>query len=192
MKIIHIAGGGDRGGAKTHIISLCSHLSDHCDLTLVSLRSGDFAESAAESGIKTVTIFSSFVLRDYIRLIKFIRKEDPDLVHCHGAKANLAAILIKVLCKKTIVTTVHSDYRLDYMHSFLRRNTLGRLNSAALRFFDYYVTVSDTFKQMLIKRGFKPNKIMTIYNGLDFSQKAPPADKKEYLGTRCLSRADLP
>ncbi len=181
MKIIHIAGGGDRGGAKTHIISLCSHLSKICDLTLVSLRSGDFADSAVKSGIKTATIYSSFVLRDYIRLIKFIRKEDPDIVHCHGAKANLSAVLIKFLCKKTIVTTVHSDYRLDYMHSFIRRNTLGRLNSVALRFFDYYVTVSDTFKQMLISRGFKPNKIMTIYNGVDFSEKAAPANKKEYV-----------
>ena len=53
MKIIQIAGGGDRGGAKTHIISLCSRLKDKCELTLVSLRSGAFVDSAKAEGINT-------------------------------------------------------------------------------------------------------------------------------------------
>ena len=52
------------------------------------------------------------------------------------------------------------------MHSFLRRQTFGRLNSAALRLMDYHVTVSDTFKKMLIQRSFRPSD-QTIYNGLD-------------------------
>ena len=57
MKVIQIAGGGDRGGAKTHIISLCSHLAKSCELILVSLRSGDFADSAKEAVINTKTIY---------------------------------------------------------------------------------------------------------------------------------------
>ena len=44
MKIFHVAGGGDRGGAKTHILALCSRLKERYDLTLVSLRSGDFPD----------------------------------------------------------------------------------------------------------------------------------------------------
>ncbi|MBQ2864921.1 MAG: polysaccharide pyruvyl transferase CsaB [Clostridia bacterium] len=186
MKVIHIAGGGDRGGAKTHIISLCSHLAKSCELILVSLRSGDFAESAEKAGIKTKTIFSFWTIADYIRLIGFIKREKPDIVHCHGAKANLAGVLIKLFCKCTTVTTVHSDYRLDYMHSVFKNCTIGLINRASLRFFDYYITVSELFKRMLITRSFKANNIMTIYNGLDFSQKCAPADKKEYLARHGL------
>lgn len=181
MKIMHIAGGGDRGGAKPHILSLCSQLKKNNELRLFSLRTGEFSDDAAACGIDTTTIYSGFVLRDYFRLVRYARKWKPDIVHCHGAKANIGGVFLKVFCGATIVTTVHSDYRLDYMHSFLRRNTIGRLNAAALRLFDYYVTVSDTFRRMLIGRGFSPLRIMTIYNGLDFSQKAPPVDKAEYL-----------
>ncbi|MBQ7624519.1 MAG: polysaccharide pyruvyl transferase CsaB, partial [Clostridia bacterium] len=138
----------------------------------------------------TKVIYSSFTAGDYCKLIKFIKAENPDIVHCHGAKANLAGILIKLFCKKTIVTTVHSDYRLDYMHSALKRITIGRINTAALRIFDYYTTVSDRFKNMLIERKFKPNKIMAIYNGLDFTQKCEPADRKTYLNKAGLDYSD--
>ncbi len=181
MKIIHIAGGGDRGGAKTHIVALCKRLSEMCTLKLVSLRTGEFSEEAEQSGIDVKTIFSRFVPRDYARLISYIKKEKPDLVHCHGAKANVAGILIKLFTGTTVVSTVHSDYRLDYMHSFLKQISLGWLNSLALRLFDFRVTVSDQFKNMMIERGFDPLKLLTLYNGLDFSIRAQPFDRGEYL-----------
>lgn len=190
MKILHIAGGGDRGGAKTHILALCARLSQVCDLKLVSLRSGEFSDEAAEAGIDTTTIYSRFVPADYLHLLRLVRREKPDLVHCHGAKANIAGALIKLFCGRTILTTVHSDYRLDYLHSALKRLTIGKLNGAALRKFDYYVTVSDQFKSMLIERGFPPQRCMTIYNGLDFSQKAPPIDRTEYLRSLGLDYED--
>ena len=46
MKIMHFAGGGDIGGAKTHILSLGQKLSAHNEFYLVSFRAGAFAEEA--------------------------------------------------------------------------------------------------------------------------------------------------
>ena len=181
MKIMHVAGGGDRGGAKPHILSLCSALSRDNDVRLFSLRSGEFSDDAIAAGIDTTVIYSRLVPLDYIKLIRQTRAYKPDVVHCHGAKANLAGALLKLFCKSTIVTTVHSDYKLDYMHSFVRRNTIGRINTLALRMFDYYVTVSDAFRSMMVSRGFCPQKIMTIYNGIDFSHKTNLPDRHEYL-----------
>ncbi|WP_458863251.1 polysaccharide pyruvyl transferase CsaB [Acidaminobacterium chupaoyuni] len=181
MKIMHIAGGGDRGGAKTHILALCSHLQKTNELKLVSLRHGEFAEDALKTGIDTVSIQSRLPLKDFRRLRALVKEFRPDIIHCHGAKANTAGVMLKLFCGCTVVTTVHSDYRLDYMHSFIRRHTFGRLNSLALRLMDYRITVSDTFKKMLIERGFQPNRLMTIYNGLDFSTSTPDFDKTEYL-----------
>ena len=181
MKIFHVAGGGDRGGAKTHILALCSRLKERFDLTLISLRSGDFPESAQDAGIKTSTFFSWFIPYDYYRLIKLVQQEKPDIVHCHGAKANVAGLLVKLFCRTTVISTVHSDYQLDYMNNALKRWTIGLLNGGALRFIDYYVTVSDLFKNMLIQRDFDPHKCMSIYNGLDFDEKATPFDKTAWL-----------
>ena len=184
MKIFHIAGGGDRGGAKTHILALCSRLKERFDLTLVSLRSGDFPDSAKEAGIHTETFFSWFIPYDYYQLIKLVKAEKPDIIHCHGAKANIAGLLVKLFCRRTgvkVISTVHSDYQLDYMNSRLRHCTIGLMNRIALRHIDYYVTVSDLFKSMLIRRGFDPHKCMSIYNGLDFEEKASAFDKTAWL-----------
>jgi len=181
MKIFHVAGGGDRGGAKTHILALCSRLQKEHDLQLISLRSGDFPESAQAAGIRTTTFFSWFVPYDYYRLIRKVRREKPEIVHCHGAKANIAGLLVKLFCHTTVVSTVHSDYQLDYLSSLPKRLSIGFLNARALRHIDYYVTVSELFKQMLISRGFDPLRCMVIYNGLDFQDKAEPFDKEAWL-----------
>ena len=181
MKIFHVAGGGDRGGAKTHILALCSRLQKEHDLQLISLRSGDFPESAQAAGIRTTIFFSWFVPYDYYRLIRKVRREKPEIVHCHGAKANIAGLLVKLFCHTTVVSTVHSDYQLDYLSSLPKRLSIGFLNARALRHIDYYVTVSELFKQMLISRGFDPLRCMVIYNGLDFQDKAEPFDREAWL-----------
>lgn len=181
MKILHIAGGGDRGGAKTHILALCSRLAQSNELKLLSLRKGEFTEDARALGIDTEEISSRLLGRDLREMKALVREFKPDIVHCHGAKANLAGVFMKYFCGCTVITTVHSDYQLDYMHSFLKRNTYGRLNSIALRLVNYRVSVSDTFKNMLISRGFTPSKIMTIYNGLDFDTQTPDFDRAAFL-----------
>ena len=181
MKILHIAGGGDRGGAKTHILALCSRLKEEHQLKLLSMRKGEFADDARKLGIDTMEIQSGLLLRDFRIAKNAVREFAPDIVHCHGAKANTVGVYLKMTLGCTVITTVHSDYRLDYMHSFLRRQTFGRVNSAALRLVDYHVTVSDNFKKTLIQRGFCPNNILTIYNGLDFSTPTPDFDRAEYL-----------
>ena len=181
MKIFHIAGGGDKGGARPHIIDLCATLGREHDITLVSLRSGPFEEKAREAGVKTWVIYSRLVPADYMKLVSLVRREKPSIVHCHGAKANVAGVLVKLFTRTPIVSTIHSDWKLDYLHSFLKRNTIGRINGAALRFFDYYTTVSDQFKRMLTGRGFSPLRTMTIYNGIDFDKKAPRDGRREYL-----------
>ena len=66
MKILHIAGGGDRGGAKTHILALCSRLKEQHELKLLSMRKGEFAQDAQKAGIDTLEIQSGFPLRDFL------------------------------------------------------------------------------------------------------------------------------
>ena len=46
MKIIHLIGGGDVGGAKSHVLSLIKELGKHIEVTLVSYRKGPFHDDA--------------------------------------------------------------------------------------------------------------------------------------------------
>jgi glycosyltransferase involved in cell wall biosynthesis len=40
----------------------------------------------------------------------------------------------------------------------------------ALKAFDYYITVSQNFKDMLVERGFNRDRIFVVYNGIDFNK----------------------
>lgn len=181
MKIVHIIGGGDVGGAKTHVLSLVSKLSENNKVVLVSLREGEFAEDARRLGIDTRVIKNKNPMKDLSDLRRLIRKEKFDIVHCHGAKANVIATAIKPSIKVPVITTVHSDYRLDYMGSVLKRFTNGLMNTVALRFLDAYIGVTGAFAKILTERGFDPYKLYTLNNGIDFSELSPKIGREEYL-----------
>lgn len=181
MKIVHMIGGGDVGGAKTHVLSLVSKLSESNEVLLVSLREGEFADDARKMGINTRVVHNRNPLKDLLE-IKEILCDGYDIVHCHGAKANVMASAIKRFVKVPVITTVHSDYRLDYMGSILKALTNGLLNTVALRFLDGYIGVTRAFSELLTERGFDPYKLFTLNNGIDFDLDITPRiSREEYL-----------
>ncbi|MDR3120462.1 MAG: polysaccharide pyruvyl transferase CsaB [Clostridiales bacterium] len=172
MKVLHLIGGGDVGGAKTHVLSLVKRLGRHIGVKIVSLRPGMFADEAKELGIDIEVVKSGNIINDIRRVVSIARDGGFLIIHSHGAKANMIAIAAKALTKLPTVTTVHSDYKLDYMHSLIKRLTFGVINTVALRFVDNYIGVSNNFAEMLISRKFFPDRIFTLYNGMDFDE--PP------------------
>lgn len=181
MKIVHIIGGGDVGGAKTHVLSLVSKLSEDNEVVLVSLREGEFADDARSLGINTVVIKNKNPLKDFADLKKLIKNGGFDIVHCHGSKANVMVSAIKGSLKIPVITTVHSDYRLDYMGSLLKRLTFGVFNTVALRLLDGYIGVTHAFADLLIERGFDPYELFTLNNGIEFTALSPRESREDYL-----------
>lgn len=169
MKIVHLIGGGDVGGAKTHVLYLLKELSRHMEVKLISLRPGVFAEDARALGLNVTVVKSGNIFADIRKTTDIIRKGGYDIVHSHGAKANIFSLAARHKAGLATVTTVHSDYHLDYMHSLFRRMTIGLINSVALRFMQNYIAVSTNFKEMLISRKFNSPDIYVLYNGMDFS-----------------------
>jgi len=183
MKVLHLIGGGDVGGAKTHVLSLVAQLHTRLsDVVLVALRDGEFAEDAAKMGIPVEVVRTGNFFCDLSRVAEIAKEHGSDLIHVHGAKANLFGAILRVRTKLPVVTTVHSDYRLDYLGNRLKQYTNGLLNTLSLRFLDSYIGVTDNFADMLISRGFDPYHIHVIYNGLDFTKPhAPSMTREEYL-----------
>ncbi|MCL1905701.1 MAG: polysaccharide pyruvyl transferase CsaB [Clostridiales bacterium] len=171
MRIMHFAGGGDIGGAKTHILSLTRELMSGNTVCLVSFRKGPFAEEGRSLGIDVRdTDFGLNIVSALRMALAVVDEFKPDIIHCHGAKANMMGVLVKWRRRIPIVTTVHSDPKLDYLGSPLKQYTFGLINALALRRVDYYMAVAGRMDNNLIERGFDPQCIFTIYNGLDFSR----------------------
>ena len=68
--------------------------------------------------------------------------------------------------------------------------TYGTINTVALRMFDYHIGVSDAMAQLLISRGFDPQTMFAIYNGIDFSPVVPKLDREAYLRSVGMETAE--
>lgn len=180
MKIIHMISGGDVGGAKTHVLSLLAGLHKVETVHMVCFTEGPFAQEARELQIPTTVIQDNHLLRVRKRILSMIRTEGYEIVHCHGARANLMGLLLRRKTDIPIISTVHSDYRLDYMGRPIAALTYGNINKLALPRFDGWVSVSHHMSKLLASRGFNPQHIYTLYNGVDFSCERPVLSREEY------------
>lgn len=183
MKIIHLISGGDTGGAKTHVLALLSNLKKmNIDVELLCIMEGIFTYEARELGIK-VTVIKQERRYDISVLSKirdYINSSGCDIVHCHGARANYIALFIKNKVKAPMLTTLHSDYKLDFTDNLRKQLIYTPINAFALHQFKYILTVTEAFKKMLIDRGFTKNKIFVTYNGIDFDAPIELYDKETF------------
>lgn len=183
LKVLHLISGGDTGGAKTHIISLLKGLNKRIDARIICFIEDTFYEDVLENGIP-IKVFRQKSRSDLSvinRLVDEINVEGYDIIHCHGARANFIAQFLKGKVDKPFMTTIHSDYKLDFKDNFYKRMVYTTLNTISLRRFDYFVAVSDTFRAMLAERGFKRDRIFVTYNGIDMTPPEGYLDRTEFL-----------
>ena len=181
MNILHLTSGGDVGGAKTHVLSLLSELGKEHKVKLVCFVEGPFAQEARELGIPThvITNRNPFAVRK--ALLASIRSGGYEIVHCHGAKANLFSAWIRRKLSIPVISTIHSDPKLDYLGRPVANMTYGVLNRFSMRFRDGWVAVSDSMKELLIRRGYPGDEIWPIYNGIAFPKKIEHLPRQAYL-----------
>ncbi len=182
IKVLHLISGGDTGGAKTHLSVLCRGLAAYADIKVICFIRDSFYEDLKREGIN-IEVFEQtarFDLSVVNRLKREIVENDYDLIHCHGARANFIAMLLR---RKNVylpfVTTIHSDYELDFRDRFYKRLVYTNLNKWALRSFQDFICVSDDFAAMMRGRGFSDAGIHVVYNGIrtELPKVAVPKDK---------------
>ena len=180
MKVLHLISGGDTGGAKTHVHTLLAGLTSKIQVKMVCFTEGPFTQEARELGIDTEVFPGRNLLSTLNKLTRMVQEEGYDIIHSHGARGNMMAAFLSKKTGLPTVSTVHSDYRLDYLGRPLSRLTYGNINTLALRKIDYRIGVSDAMMDLLISRGFDPEKLFSIYNGLDFTPRTPAMNREEY------------
>ncbi len=181
MKVLHLISGGDTGGAKTHVHSLLAGLTPRIQVKMVCFTEGPFVEEARALGIDTQVFPGRNFFTNLKKLTQMVRAEGFDIIHSHGSRGNMMAAFLSRKTGLPTVSTVHSDYRLDYLGRPLSRLTYGTINTLALRKLDYRIGVSDAMVDLLIERKFDPERLFAIYNGLDFTPRTPAMSREEYL-----------
>jgi len=169
MKVVHINGGGETGGGKSHLVTLLPHLrAAGCDASLIVFTPGLLEQEARAMGVPTtclgVSRMMSFKL--FQRLYQLLKTEKPNMVHTHGGRANLYGRLAARLAGiKCIVTTVHSYSDLDYNKAW--HNTwFSLVDRLTWVFNDYFIAVSHDLGNSLATRGVVPHRIAVVHNGI--------------------------
>ncbi len=180
MKILTLISGGDRGGAKTAVLSLLREIIKSADVLMICFMESEFTEDARAMGIKTLVLSGANIFKVVKEIKNIIGKENFDIIHSHGSRGNFMAWLLKRSAGLPLLSTVHSDYRLDYMGRPLAGLVYGTLNRLALRKMDYLIGVSDSMTELLISRGIQPDGLYTIYNGIDLEAENGAVSKEEF------------
>lgn len=190
MKVLHLISGGDTGGAKTHVHTLLAGLTPKIQVRMVCFTEGPFTQEARALGIDTQVITGHNFLSTLKKLVRMVKEEKYDIIHSHGARGNMMSALLARKTGLPTVSTVHSDYRLDYLGRPVSRVTYGTINTFALRRIDYRIGVSDAMVDLLISRGFDPERLFSIYNGLDFTPRTPAMDRQTFFRSVGLDADD--
>ena len=193
MNILHIISGGEKGGSKNHLLSLAEGLNrkDGVRCVIVCFLKGPLYEEAKNKGLDIRLIQQKNRLDlSSVEKIKYIcQKENIDIINCHGGRANFAGYFLMKKYKARYISTIHSDYKEDYKGNPYKTLVFSNLNKRVLRAFDFYITVSHSFKSMLVERGFDPHKIFVVYNGIDFSKRLEGLDRHSIVEEKCLPSA---
>ena len=190
MKVLHLISGGDTGGAKTHIYTLLKGLEAYHDVSMVCFCPGPFLDGAVALGIdaRLVEQKNRFDMGTLKKVVHMIEEEGFDLVHCHGARANFNALYLRKRVDVPMVTTLHSDYLLDFKDNFIKDKVFTALNQYALKRFNNYIAITERFKAMLVERGFSEDDIFVTYNGIDMKKSEPAVDKEAFLARYGLEK----
>lgn len=185
MKVLHINAGLEVGGGLTHIVSLLEKAKDvQENFELLTFADGPVAEAARKRGIKVTTLgkASRYDLSLPKRLKAFILEGGYDVVHTHGARANLFVSLIHKSLPCLWAVTVHSDPAIDFAGRGAAGALFTKLNLRAIRQADLVFAITQRFEKILTADGVDPQRIAVIYNGLNFTDNALLLPKKLHEG----------
>lgn len=168
MKVLHV--GNFKSGIDTYVRNVVAYASDDFEFVIVGGlddKSAPFMRKDHEVTSYHVHLFRKLNpindLRALIEVIRIIRKEKPDLVHCHSAKGGFIGRYAAWLTGKKSVYTAHAFSFLSAPKGlkqklFLLFEKMGKLNSTL-------VACSDSERKLGIEvTGYKPEKALAWRN----------------------------
>ena len=169
ISLLHVIYSLEIGGAEMDLVAKAKALVEehgyHISVACL-LRRGELAEEAERSDIRVIgpVMSGKSDIGVIPRLVRTMRSGKFDIVHTHMFASNFlgraAAILSRV---PVIVSTVQLIAEREKWWEIL----LDR----ALQFkTDMMITSSEAVRKSFVERGIREGKIITIYNGIDFSK----------------------
>lgn len=174
MKILHIIGRSEFGGATVHVFSILEMLKEKGhDVALLSTNS-ETISSAKKRNIpivrdieiqRNINIYKD--IKALVLLTKYLKHKKYDIVHTHTSKGGfIGRIAAKLAGINRIIHTVHGfSFQADSPD--LKKIIYGSLERIAGWCTDTVITVNNEDRKTAIEKNILPKgKVITIYNGV--------------------------
>lgn len=164
-KIIHLIQALDNGGCENMLLRTLPLLLDFKHMIITLKKRGELAEQMEQKGIKIINIGQNNFLSifSYLRLLKEIRKENPNIIITYLFHADaIGRIFLQVFTKIKIVPFLRTTYN----H---KEYWPARLFEKITKYFvKDYLANSESVKNFYVEKiGVAKEKITVIPNGID-------------------------
>jgi len=187
VKVLYVFYEPSHSGQATHVLSLVKHLNKQKhDITVICPRGDEITQTELRTiGVHVLPWQMSKLnnLQPALSLMRLCREERFAIVHVHGLEAGLwARVAARAAGMPVVIYTPHT---IDVRNRWLQR--LYPYLERGLSFFtDMIISVNETDRTRLIQRRMvSPDKVVTIYNGIDparFELKGSQDEYKQRLG----------
>lgn len=97
------------------------------------------------------------------KLSKIVKEQNVSIVHTHTAKTHSIGLMLKKFHPDLkLVVSRRVDFHIN-KNVFSRKKYFSELNN-------YFLTVSNKIKEILIEDGVDPEKVVTVYSGIDLEK----------------------
>lgn len=166
-KIIYLIQSLDNGGCENMLLRTLPLLSDFKHTIVTLKKRGELAEQMKQKGIKLINIGQNNFLDifSYFRLLKVIKKENPNVVITYLFHADaVGRIFLQLTTKYRVVPFLRTTYN----H---KKYWLARFFEKITKYFvKNYLANSESVKNFYVNKiGVKKEKITVIPNGIDLA-----------------------
>ncbi|HAC66288.1 MAG TPA: glycosyltransferase family 1 protein [Cyanothece sp. UBA12306] len=174
MKILFIITRADTvGGAQVHVRDLAINLiKSHHNVLIVTGQKGLYTNNLEEIGINFITcpslqrsINPLKDLKTLQKLIKIIKKFQPDLISTHSSKAGILGRLAAKITNKPCIFTAHGWAFVAGVPQ-PNRSLYAILEKIVEPLTNKIICVSENDRSLGIKVQMSPDRLIRIYNGM--------------------------
>ena len=174
-KVMQVITKGERGGAQTHVRTLCQALSLQVHF---SAAIGDTGPAPLEGDLRTLglpvyrlphlrnSLAPWHLIRSVRELRALIRQHEPDMLHAHSAVAGVVARLAGRLCDKPVIYTVHG-FAFKPEVPWLRRTVAWCCEWLLARWTEHMVCVSKHERQRAQSLPVQAGRLTVVPNAME-------------------------
>jgi len=171
--ILHTIESGGPGGAETVVLNLVKGLDPGRFRSVVLLPPGPWLNPrlrALEVPLVEVSWKAWYDPRGPMKMVETIRKYEVDLIHSHLPGQNFYSCIAGLLTSCKTLVTYHGPVEFQDGESVKEKAKLWFVRKTAAR----AIVVCKMVKSILVKHGFRNDRISVIYNGIDPAPYALP------------------